>query len=241
MMSTHSWAIEVRDLHVVRGSRPVIYDLSVTVSPSSVTGLIGPSGSGKTTLIRSVVGNQVVKSGTVLVLGRPAGSAALRSRVGYVTQASSMYPDLTVHQNLRYFADLAGVGSPAITEALGQVGLAGKVSSLAADLSGGERSRVSLAATLLAKPELFLLDEPTVGLDPVLRRDLWQLFAELAAAGRTLLVSSHVMDEAARCGRVLLMRVGRLIADDTPDGLRARTGQDNLDQAFLALVEETAT
>jgi ABC-2 type transport system ATP-binding protein len=239
-VSTHSWVIEVRDLLVVRGSHPVIHELSVTVSSSSVTGLIGPSGSGKTTLIRSIVGNQVVKSGTVLVLGRAAGSTALRSRVGYVTQASSVYPDLTVHQNLRYFADLAGVGSAAIAEALGHVGLGSKISSLAGDLSGGERSRVSLAATLLADPELFLLDEPTVGLDPVLRRDLWQLFAELAHAGRTLLVSSHVMDEAARCRRVLLMRAGRLVADDTPDGLRARTGHHDLDQAFLALAEGTA-
>lgn len=239
-MSTPSWAVEVRDLHVVRGSHPVIPNLSLTVSSSAVTGLIGPSGSGKTTLIRSIVGNQVVKSGTVSVLGRPAGAAALRSRVGYVTQSSSMYPDLTVHQNLRYFVDLAGAGSGALAEALEHVGLASKVGSLVADLSGGERSRVSLAATLLAEPELFLLDEPTAGLDPVLRRDLWQLFAELAVAGRTLLISSHVMDEAARCGRVLLMRAGRLVVDDTPDGLRARTGHDDLDEAFLALADGTA-
>jgi ABC-2 type transport system ATP-binding protein len=240
-MNSDGSAIEVTDLIVVRGAETVIHELSLAVSAASVTGLIGPSGCGKTTLIRSIVGNQVVKSGTVRVLGLAAGSAALRSRVGYVTQASSVYPDLTVQQNLRYFADLAGVGSAAITEALGHVGLAGNVGSLTGHLSGGEHSRVSLAAALLADPEVFLLDEPTVGLDPVLRRDLWRLFAELAASGRTLLVSSHVMDEAARCQQVLLLRAGRLVAQDTPDGLRAMTGHDDLEQAFLSLAEETPT
>jgi ABC-2 type transport system ATP-binding protein len=232
-------AITVQDLLVIRGGRTVIDHLSVSVAGSSVTGLIGPSGCGKTTLIRSIAGNQVIKSGDVRVLGLAAGSAALRSRIGYVTQASSVYPDLSVGQNLRYFADLAGVGSSAITDALGHVGLADKVGALTGHLSGGERARVSLAAALLAGPEVFLLDEPTVGLDPVLRRDLWALFAELAASGRTLLVSSHVMDEAARCQQVLLMRGGRLIAQDTPDGLRASAGQADLEQAFLTLAEAT--
>jgi ABC-2 type transport system ATP-binding protein len=228
-------AIEVRDLVVIRGGQTVIDSMSVTVPRSSVTGLLGPSGCGKTTLIRSIAGIQIIKSGTVQVLGLPAGSAALRERVGYVTQASSVYPDLTVRQNLRYFADLYEASEAAVSESLGNVGLTDKADAMTGDLSGGQRTRVSLAAALLADPELFLLDEPTVGLDPVLRRDLWQLFASLAAAGRTLLVSSHVMDEAARCQRVLLMREGRLIADDTPEGLRRTTGEYDLEQAFLTL------
>jgi ABC-2 type transport system ATP-binding protein len=232
-----SHAVEIEDLVVIRGGQTVIDDLTVRVASSSVTGLLGPSGCGKTTLIRSIVGIQIVKSGTVQVLGLPAGTAALRERVGYVTQASSVYPDLTVRQNLRYFADLAGVAEAAVTRSLDDVGLTDKAATLTGNLSGGEHTRVSLAAALLADPELFLLDEPTVGLDPVLRRDLWQLFDDLATAGKTLLVSSHVMDEAARCHRVLLMRNGRLIADDTPDGLRNTTGQDDLEQAFLTLAE----
>ena len=227
----------MRDLVVVRGGHRVIDSLSASVPAGSVTGLIGPSGCGKTTLIRSVAGIQLVRSGTVEVLGHPAGTAALRRRVGYVTQGSSVYPDLTVQENLQYFAALAGVPANAVDKSIDQVGLREQRRQLAGNLSGGQRTRASLAAALLAEPELFLLDEPTVGLDPVLRRDLWRLFGELAADGRTLFVTSHVMDEAARCQRVLLMREGRLVADDSPDGLRAATGEDDLEQAFLQLAE----
>ena len=171
------------------------------------------------------------------MLGEPAGNATNRARVAYVTQASSVYPDLTVAQNLRYFARLSGVGQDAVDAAVASVGLTGREGDLTGSLSGGQRTRVSLAAALLGDAELYLLDEPTVGLDPVLRRDLWALFTDLAHRGRTLLVSSHVMDEAARCDRVLLLREGQLIADATPDELRRRTGQDDLEQAFLALAE----
>jgi len=230
-------AIEIEGLVVIRGGQTVLDHLTVSVQSSSVIGLLGPSGCGKTTLIRCIAGIQIVKSGTVRVLDLPAGSASLRARVGYVTQASSVYPDLTVRQNLRYFADLAGASEAAVVEALGDVGLTDKADVLTGNLSGGQRTRVSLAAALLADPELFLLDEPTVGLDPVLRRDLWHMFDDLAAQGKTLLVSSHVMDEAARCQRVLLMREGKLIADDTPNGLRDTTGQDDLELAFLTLAE----
>jgi len=233
-------AIAIDDLVVVRGRNLAIDSLSLVVAGAAVTGLLGPSGCGKTTLIRCIAGIQIIKSGTVSVLGQPAGTATLRHRVGYVTQASSVYPDLTVRQNLRYFAALSGATDSAVAEALSNVGLADKRVALVGDLSGGERIRVSLAASLLADPELFLLDEPTVGLDPVLRRDLWHLFADLATRGKTLLVSSHVMDEAARCDQVLLMRDGRLIASDTPDGLRHRTGKNDLEQAFLTLAEARA-
>jgi len=232
-----NYAIEVRGLHVVRGGRTVLPDLDLQVSIGSVTGLLGPSGCGKTTLIRCLAGVQVVEAGEVTVLGAPAGTAANRARVAYVTQASSVYPDLTVRQNLDYFAALHGASEPSIERSLNDVGLADRADQLTGDLSGGQRSRVSLAAALLADPELLLLDEPTVGLDPVLRRDLWNLFTDLAANGRTLLVSSHVMDEAGRCDQVLLMREGRLLAQTTPDDLLASTGTDDLEDAFLAIAE----
>jgi ABC-2 type transport system ATP-binding protein len=233
-------AIEVEDLVVVRGKNLVLPGLTADVKTGSVTGLLGPSGCGKTTLIRAIVGIQIIRSGRVTVLGGPTGTAASRSRVGYVTQASSVYPDLTVSQNLVYFAALAGSGSAAIAEALANVGLTSDADSLTGNLSGGQRTRVSLAASLLADPDLYLLDEPTVGLDPVLRRDLWQMFAGLAAGGKTMLVSSHVMDEAARCDRVLLMREGKLVADATPDELRTQTGEEDLERAFLVLAERQA-
>ena len=233
-------AIEVRGLTVVRGDKTVLPDLDLTVPAGSVTGLLGPSGSGKTTLIRCIAGIQVVAGGTVAVLGEAAGTARNRARVGYVTQASSVYPDLTVRQNLAYFSSLAGKGSGAITSTIADVGLTSRADALTGVLSGGERIRVSLAAALLADPELYLLDEPTVGLDPVLRRDLWLMFSGLAEDGKTLLVSSHVMDEAGRCDRVLLMRDGRLVADATPDELRTQAGTADLEEAFLVLAERDA-
>jgi ABC-2 type transport system ATP-binding protein len=232
-------AIVIEDLTVIRGKNTVIPDLTVSVPRGSVTGLLGPSGCGKSTLIRAIAGIQIIRSGTVTVLDGPAGTPAAREKVGYVTQASSVYPDLTVMQNLRYFAALTDSDDASVGEAIDNVGLADKVDALVADLSGGQRTRVSLAAALLSDPDVYLLDEPTVGLDPVLRRDLWQLFSRLASEGKTLLVSSHVMDEAGRCDRVLLMREGRIIADATPDELRTNTGEDDLEKAFLALAEGT--
>ncbi|MCW2752340.1 MAG: multidrug transporter ATP-binding protein [Aeromicrobium sp.] len=233
-------AIEVEHLKVIRGKNLVIPGLDLTVPSGSVTGLLGPSGSGKTTLIRCIAGIQIVEAGSVTVLGNPAGSAINRERVGYVTQASSVYPDLTVRQNLAYFSALAGKSATAIDETIGNVGLTPQADNLTGNLSGGQRIRVSLAAALLADPDLYLLDEPTVGLDPVLRRDLWKMFDNLASDGKTLLVSSHVMDEAGRCDRVLLMRDGGLIADATPDELRAEAGTDDLEEAFLVLAEREA-
>ncbi|MBB1245090.1 ABC transporter ATP-binding protein, partial [Streptomyces durbertensis] len=235
-------AVHAHRLTVVRGGRTVLDDLSFTVRRGSVTGLLGPSGCGKTTLMRAVVGTQAKVTGTLRVLDHPAGSATLRSRVGYVTQAPSVYADLTARQNLDYFAAVLGL-APAtrdhqVAQALADVDLTHRADALAADLSGGERSRVSLAVALLGEPELLVLDEPTVGLDPVLRRDLWQLFHRLAdTRGTTLLVSSHVMDEADRCERLLLMRAGRLLAEGSPDELRHRTGTRAIEDAFLHLVD----
>ncbi|MFF7753960.1 ABC transporter ATP-binding protein [Streptomyces sp. NPDC007971] len=269
--STAPDAVHAEDLTVVRGPRTVLHHLGFTVPRGQITGLLGPSGCGKSTLMRSVVGTQAKVTGTLDVLGLPAGHAALRSRIGYVTQAPSVYDDLTVRQNLDYFAAILDPGlararrlphsrlRPSerrphregtsvtaqrrndVERVLADVDLTSHADALAGNLSGGQRSRVSLAVALLGSPELLVLDEPTVGLDPVLRRDLWNLFHDLAAErGATLLVSSHVMDEAERCHRLLLMRDGRILADDTPDALRTRTGSDTVEAAFLHLVDEAA-
>ncbi|MGI5040864.1 ABC transporter ATP-binding protein [Streptomyces sp. JAC128] len=249
LRAANARAVEARALTVVRGDRTVLHDLGFTVEPGRITGLLGPSGCGKSTLMRAVVGTQAKVSGTLDVLGRPAGHPSLRTRVGYVTQAPSVYTDLTVRQNLDYFAAVLRPGrnhraarEEAVTRAIGDVDLTRRADALAGTLSGGQLSRVSLAVALLGTPELLVLDEPTVGLDPVLRRDLWNLFHSLAAdRGTTILVSSHVMDEAERCHRLLLMREGEILADDTPDALRTRTGSATVEEAFLRLVDEAAT
>jgi ABC-2 type transport system ATP-binding protein len=229
-------AVRIERLTVVRGGQPVLRDLSCDVAGGAVTGLLGPSGSGKTTLLRALVGVQRIRSGQVSVLGIPAGSASLRARVGYVTQSPSVYADLTVRENARYFAALYGAGSAAADAAIADVGLADAAGQLVADLSGGQRGRASLACALVGRPDVLVLDEPTVGLDPVLRVELWDRFHALAAAGTTLIVSSHVMDEAGRCDRLLLLREGRLLADSTPARLRVESGTDDLEESFLRLV-----
>ena len=229
--------IEVADLRVVRGGRPVIPGLSAALASGQITGLLGPSGSGKTTLMRSIIGVQQVAGGVVTVLGQPAGTAELRSQVAYVTQDASVYGDLTIEQNIRYFAKILGAPPGDVRRVTEHVGLAGREGDLVGRLSGGERSRVSLAVALLGTPQLLVLDEPTVGLDPVLRRDLWGLFDELAASGLSLLVSSHVMDEASRCDELMLMREGRLLAHDTVPAILAATGTSDIESAFLSLVE----
>jgi ABC-2 type transport system ATP-binding protein len=236
-MSVGSPAIRVHELRVVRGGTIVLPGLGCEVAAASVTGLLGPSGSGKSTLIRSIVGVQRIADGSVMVLGQPAGSASLRSRIGYMTQAPSVYGDLTVRANLEFFARVLAQSPEAVDSALAEFALDEHRDRLVSTLSGGERARVSLATALLGAPELLVLDEPTVGLDPVLRRDLWMLFHRLAEQGTTLLVSSHVMDEADRCHALLLLRDGELLAQATPDELRSRTGAQNLEDAFLRLVE----
>jgi ABC-2 type transport system ATP-binding protein len=232
-------AIGVRGLRVERGGNPVLRDVSIEIAAGKVTGLLGPSGSGKTTLMRAIVGVQVVERGEIEVLGRPAGTPELRRRVAYVTQAPSLYFDLTVRENLAYFASVLGLAAGRVDEAIGTVDLVEQADQVVRTLSGGERARASLATALLGEPELLVLDEPTVGLDPVLRRDLWRTFHHLADAGVTLLVSSHVMDEADRCDYLLLMRNGLIVATGSPEELRERTHQRDLEGAFLAIAEAT--
>ena len=228
-------AVSIRGLEVRRGRRLVLPGLSLDVRRGAVTGLLGPSGSGKSTLIRAIAGVQIVVRGTVTVLGEPAGTPALRRRVAYVTQAPSVYGDLTVRENLAYFASVLGVPDARIAEVAELVSLRERTGQVVGTMSGGERSRVSLAVALLGDPELLLLDEPTVGLDPVLREDLWATFHDLAAAGKTLLVSTHVMDEARRCDELVLMREGRIVAAETPRALLERTGAEDIEHAFIAL------
>ena len=234
-------AVSIRGLRVVRGGSEVLHEIDLEVEAGTVTGLLGPSGSGKTTLIRSLVGVQIVAAGSITVLGRPAGAPDLRSRVGYMTQAPSVYGDLTVTENLVYFGRITNAHASRLEDVVERVGLSAETRQVVGTLSGGQRARVSLATALLNQPELLVLDEPTVGLDPVLRRDLWAFFHELADAGTTLLVSSHVMDEAARCDRLLLLREGALLASGTPDELLDRTNATALDEAFLRLVERAAS
>jgi ABC-2 type transport system ATP-binding protein len=228
--------VAVRGLTVVRSGARVLHAVDADVRPGRITGILGPSGSGKTTLMRAIVGVQVLSAGTVSVLGRSAGDPALRSTVGYVTQAAAVYGDLSVRENLRYFAAMLGAGEARVRDVLAQVALTEQADRRVDRLSGGQRNRVSLATAMLGEPELLVLDEPTVGLDPVLRHDLWELFHRLAGQGTTLLVSSHVMDEAARCDDLLLLHEGRIVAAETPAALLARTGSDDLEHAFLTLV-----
>lgn len=231
-----NYVTEAGDLCVRKGHVEILRHVNLTVDRGEIVGLLGPSGSGKTTLIRSIAGLQKIAAGSIRVLSSPAGSRELRSRVGYVTQAASVYEDLTVAQNLAYFARILGAGPRDIERVLDTTRLLEYRHQLVRLLSGGQRNRVSLAAALLGEPELLLLDEPTVGLDPLLRVELWDLFAELAARGTSLLISSHVMDEASRCDRLVLLRNGAVLADGTLADLRVRTGADDAEGAFLTLV-----
>jgi ABC-2 type transport system ATP-binding protein len=228
-------AVEFEQLTVERGRRAVLHALTGSFAAGRVTGLFGPSGSGKSTLIRAIAGVQSGVRGKLTVLGEEPGSVEVRCALGYMTQAPSIYEDLTVMENVRYFAAIRGGETGPV---LDRVQLGRQSHQLVRNLSGGQRARVSLAAALVAEPRLLLLDEPTVGLDPLLRRDLWRLFGELATEGAALLVSSHVLDEARHCDEVILLREGRIVAQLTPAELAARTGTDDLDEAFIRLIEQ---
>ncbi|MBV9512639.1 MAG: ABC transporter ATP-binding protein [Mycobacteriaceae bacterium] len=231
--------ISIDHLRVIRGKRPAIHDLSVQIARGTITGLLGPSGCGKTTLMRAIVGTQIITAGAVTVLGQPAGSAQLRRRVGYMPQDPTIYNDLRIVDNVRYFASLYGMDTGAADAAIDAVGLHDHRTAYSGNLSGGQRTRVSLACALVCRPDVLILDEPTVGLDPVLRADLWRQFDDLARAGSTLVVSSHVMDEADHCADLLLMRDGHLVVHTTPTQLREDTGCQSLEDAFFSIIRRT--
>jgi len=235
-----SSAVSVKQLHVHKGDTAAVNGVTFELTRGSVTGLIGPSGSGKTTLMRTLMGAQVFQHGEVTILGHHAGSADLRPRIGYVTQSPAVYKDLTVEQNLKYFGRIVGASRGQIKELLARLDLTRQRKQLASDLSGGQLARASLAVALLGDPELLILDEPTVGQDPVLRDELWKLFRELAEDGKTILVSSHIMNEASHCDRLLVMRDGKLVADTTAKGLMSETHTHDLDDAFLSLIRSMA-
>jgi ABC-2 type transport system ATP-binding protein len=230
--------VDSRQLVVERRRTEVLHGLDFVVETGSVTGLLGPSGCGKTTLMRAIVGTQAIRSGRLRVLGLDAGDARLRGAIGYASQSASIYPDLTVVENVQYFAEILGARTD-VDRVIALVDLTSHADRLAGRLSGGQLSRVNLAVALLGNPRFLVLDEPTVGLDPVLREDLWRIFADLADSGTTLLVSSHVMDEAQRCDQVMVMRAGRLLAHEPPAALQRRTATTDLDAAFLELINAT--
>ncbi|ORI13220.1 ABC transporter ATP-binding protein [Rhodococcus sp. 1168] len=234
-------AVDITNLTVRRRKKAALDDVNLSIPRGTITGLLGPSGCGKSTLMRAIVGTQIIESGTVTVLGLPAGSKQLRSTVGYVAQTPSVYGDLTVRENVTYFAALFGRPAASADSAIESVGLTDHASSLAGELSGGQLGRVSLASALVAQPEFIVLDEPTVGLDPVLRAELWKRFADLAASGTTILVSSHAMEEADHCSRLILMREGKVLAQLSPAELRSRTGETSLEKAFLSLILSSGT
>jgi ABC-2 type transport system ATP-binding protein len=233
-----SLSITTNNVVIVRDGKTIISGLNFDVDKGAITGILGPSGSGKTTIFRSIVGVQEITSGEITVLGRPAGDKALRTRIGYLTQSASIYSDLTITENLRYFAKILGTSEISVDEILDLVDLTKNKKQLASSLSGGERARLALATALLGKPELLILDEPTVGLDPVLRVELWNLFHSLAEQGKTLLVSSHVMDEADRCDSLILLRDGQILAQGTPSELKSQTGKDEMEAVFISLVTQ---
>ncbi len=231
-------AVRISDLKIIREKKTIIPSLSMHIEQGQIVGLLGPSGSGKTTIMRSIVGVQAFQAGTISVLGLAAGSKALRTRIGYFTQSASIYTDLTCWENLRYFAQILGQSEISVHEVLELVDLTRNQKQLASSLSGGERARLALATALLGRPELLVLDEPTVGLDPVLRRDLWNLFHRLADQGKTLLISSHVMDEADRCDSLFLLREGHVLASGTPSALKADAHTHEMEAVFISLVEK---
>ena len=230
-------AVEVEGVVKRFGALRALDGVDLRVRRGEVYGLLGPNGSGKTTLIRCLVGLVRPDAGSVTVLGRRMPDLGVLGRVGYMTQAPALYPDLSVAENLRFFATISGA-RPSIDEALRFVDLEERRDSVVATLSGGMRTRASLACALVHRPELLLLDEPTVGVDPQLRAQLWDRFRAMTADGTSIIVSSHVMDEAERCDRLGLIRLGHLLAEGTAAELRQRAGSDQLEDAFLKLAAE---
>jgi ABC-2 type transport system ATP-binding protein len=239
-----SIAIKIKNLRVNLGGTMTLDNISLDLDRGKIIGFIGPSGAGKTTLIRSIVGRQRLTSGAITIDGLPAGVPALRSRMSYMTQEPAIYKDLSVKENLEYFATMVNIArsemQATISDILHVVDLEAQSRQMAKSLSGGQKQRLSLAIALLGNPQIMVLDEPTVGLDPVLRAQLWELFTRLAAGGGTLLISSHVMDEADRCDDLVLIREGKVLAHDSPEALCSETHSKNIEETFLKLVGKTS-
>ncbi len=228
-------AVLFDQVEVVIKRKPILHNISGSIEKGTITGLLGPSGAGKTTLIRSVLGLQPLHKGSITLFGLPAGDKKLRSQVGYVTQAASVYPDLTVQENISYFASLLNQPNSEVQRTVELVDLTAQRQQLVGSLSGGQKARVSLAVALLGKPALLVLDEPTVGLDPLLRQNLWQTFHDLAQQGTTIIISSHAMDEADKCDRLWFIRQGALLTANTPAAILNQTKSQTMEQAFLSL------
>ena len=235
-MATESYAVDVDGLVKRFGKQTALDSISLRVRRGEVYGLLGPTGAGKTTLIRSLVGLVAPEKGTVMVLGRRMPQLEVLARVGYMTQQAALYPDLSAEENVHFFGAING-RVDGVREALEFVELWDRRKSVVSTLSGGMRTRCSLACALVHKPELLLLDEPTVGVDPQLRVQLWDGFRKMASAGTAIIVSSHVMDEAERCDRLGLIRFGKLLAEGTVAEIKAKAGVDRLEDAFLKLSE----
>jgi ABC-2 type transport system ATP-binding protein len=237
MSSRDGIALQARGVRKSFGTIVALDGLDLEVRRGEIYGLLGPNGSGKTTFIRCVAGLVRIDGGTISLLGVSPRDAVTAGRVGYMTQTAALYADLSVDENLSFFARLLDVpdAGARIEETLRTVELIDRRRSIVSTLSGGMKTRVSLAAALLHRPEILLLDEPTVGVDPVLRQEFWGHFRELASRGVTMLVSSHVMDEASRCDRLGLIRAGRVLAEGTAPELVSRAGTRDLESAFLAL------
>lgn len=234
------YAAQLTDVSVRRGKSQILQNLNLNIKAGQIVGLLGPSGAGKSTVMRALVGVQAKVQGQVVVLGQPAGSASLSTRVAYATQSSSVFDDISLRQNLAYAATMLGAPHARIEQVIAEVGLGGFEKRLVSTLSGGQRNRVSLAMAMIGSPEFLILDEPTVGLDPVLRADIWAIFRKLADSGKTILVSSHVMDEAERCDSLVFVRDGKIIANGSLPEILLQTKTDSAENAFLALARKVA-
>jgi ABC-2 type transport system ATP-binding protein len=234
-MNAETPAVVMRDARIVRGGVEIVPSLTLEIPAGSVFGMVGPSGSGKTTIMRTILGLTRLAGGSATVLGLPAGDAALRSRIGYMPQGSGVYPDLSGRENLQFYASIYRAPGRRIDEVLDLMDLVRIADRPLSTYSGGEVQRVGLAMALMHQPELLVLDEPTVGLDPRIRRTLWDQFRAWADDGTTLIVSTHVMDEAERCHQIAFINNGQLVTAGTPDELRLRTGRSDLESAVLAL------
>ena len=229
-------AVELEGVAKSFGAVNALDGVSLRVRTGEIYGLLGPNGSGKTTLIRILVGLVRPEAGVVTVLGRRIPNRAVLRQIGYMTQQAALYPDLSVEENVRFFAAINGARDQ-VEDALRVVELSDRRSSVVTTISGGMRQRLSLACALVHRPRLLLLDEPTVGIDPLLRVQFWAYFRELTKAGTSIVVSSHVMDEAERCDRLGLIRFGRLLAEGTVEELKSQAGVSRLEDAFLKLSE----